>query len=573
MLEQMRKSSQSLLIYVLFGIVIAVFIISFGPQSRGVSCDGPGSGADHYAAKVAGDTVSTSDFRYGFLFLGGAQYPAQMAKQQRLKEMVMDKLIERELLAQEAYRLGYVVSDEEVEDLIAESKMIGLGYPRAINRVQKDGKFNYESFKNFVQYELSLTPKSFIDEQKREILASRVRDLMRAGVKVSLDEVKADFERKGRQVNLEYVRFSNRKYEPAVVISDAELTDYAAKNEAKLREAYEQKKFMYEKVPKELKLRQILIKTPTGAGADPARAQRKADQLAAKLKGGEPFAKLATETNDDPAAKARAGEIGWKRKGALGLETADDDKLFAAKTGEVVGPVKTKDGWLLLVSEGTREGDLTFDKVKLELADEKVRQERASALAKTDAQAALAKARAADGKSLKELFPATSDKGEDKKAEDKKDDKKADKVLAKAGAAPADAPSAEETGLFARRAGRDGSIIEGLGVSNALANAAFTLKSAAPVAGPFEIAGSWVIVRLKERKEPDLAEFDKKKLELQRDAELTKWMEVLTDWSHDRCVEARNAKRIVINRDVLRYEDSSDPPPYEPCMPRRMFGG
>ena len=35
MLEQMRKSSQSLLIIVLFGIVIAVFIINFGPQSQG----------------------------------------------------------------------------------------------------------------------------------------------------------------------------------------------------------------------------------------------------------------------------------------------------------------------------------------------------------------------------------------------------------------------------------------------------------------------------------------------------------------------------------------------------------
>ena len=33
------------------------------------------------------------------------------------------------------------------------------------------------------------------------------------------------------------------------------------------------------------------------------------------------FAKVAKEVNDDAAAKARAGEIGWKRKGALGLET------------------------------------------------------------------------------------------------------------------------------------------------------------------------------------------------------------------------------------------------------------
>ena len=70
-----------------------------------------------------------------------------------------------------------------------------------------------------------------------------------------------------------------------------------------------------------------------------------------------------------------------------------------------------------------------------------------------------------------------------------------------------------------------------------------------------------------------MAEYEKKKLDLQRDAELNKWMEVLTDWSHERCIEARDAKRIQINRDVLRYEDSAEPPPYEPCMPRRLFGG
>src|SRR6266404_10007625 len=113
MLEQMRKSSQSLLIYVLFGIVIAVFIINFGPQSKG-GCDGPSTDSDQFAARVAGDTISSSAFRYGFLVLGGAQYPPQIAKQQRLKETVMDKLIERELLAQEAERLGYAVTEEEV---------------------------------------------------------------------------------------------------------------------------------------------------------------------------------------------------------------------------------------------------------------------------------------------------------------------------------------------------------------------------------------------------------------------------------------------------------------------------
>ena len=50
-------------------------------------------------------------------------------------------------------------------------------------------------------------------------------------------------------------------------------------------------------------------------------------------------------------------------------------------------------------------------------------------------------------------------------------------------------------------------------------------------------------------------------------------MEVLTDWTHARCVEAKEAKRIQVNPEVLRYEDSSAPPPYEPCLGRNFMGG
>ena len=71
MLEQMRKSSRSLLIYVLFGIVIAVFIINFGPQSQGSTCEQQMGGNDHYAAKVGGETITPNSFRYGFMLLGG----------------------------------------------------------------------------------------------------------------------------------------------------------------------------------------------------------------------------------------------------------------------------------------------------------------------------------------------------------------------------------------------------------------------------------------------------------------------------------------------------------------------
>jgi peptidyl-prolyl cis-trans isomerase D len=560
MLEQMRKSSQSLLIYVLFGIVIAVFIINFGPQSRGGTCESQ-LGNDHYAAKVAGETISTNDFRYGFLVLGGAQYPAQIAKQQRLKETVMDKLIERELLAREAERLGYVVTEDEVEDLISDSKIIGLGYPRTVQRVQKDGKFDYEAFKNFVQFELGVTPKSFIEEQKKELLAARVRDLLRGSVTVSPEEVKAEFLRKNRQVNLEYVRFSGQRYQGEVTSAEAEIADYAKANEAKLRAAYDERKFVYEKMPKELRLRQILIKIPEGASADDQKAaEKKAEAAAARVKKGEPFAKVAAAVSQDPASKGRGGDIGWRAHGATNLPGELEEKLFSAKPGELVGPLKGGGGFYLTQVEGQREGNVPFEKVKLDLAEEKLRQEKAEARAKTDAQAALVKAKATPAKPLKEVYPAPAD--------DKGEARAADKS-----GGDTQAPRAEETGMFSPRSTRDGLVVEGIGASTALAKAAFALTNEAPLAGPFQVAGSWVIVRLKERKDPDLTELEKKKIELLRDAELTKWMEVLTDWTHARCVEAKEAKRIQVNADVLKYEDSGEPPPYEPCLGRRFLGG
>jgi peptidyl-prolyl cis-trans isomerase D len=545
MLEQMRRSSQSLLIYVLFGIVIAVFIINFGPHSGG--CDGgPTVNATADAANVDGRTLSSQDFRYAYLLLGGGQFSPQMARARRLKETIMDKLIERELLAAEAERLGFRISDEEVEDLIGESRMVGLGYEQTVPMVQKDGKFDYEMFRRFVLYQLGMSPRAFIEEQRREMLAARLRLLLRGSVNVSPEEVKTDFLRRGNQVNVEYVRFSTRRYESEIEPTAKEIESYATANEAKLKDLYAQRKFLYEKAPKERKLRQILVKLDPGASPEvEAAAKKKAEGLAARVKKGESFAAVARAASEDARTRARGGDLGWKRQGTTTLGPAVEDKVWAAKDGDLVGPEKAADGFYLVVAEGAREGDLPFDKVKLELAEDQLRQEMARTRAKADATAALAKAKGASGKTLKELFPAPADKD-------------------KGG----DVPQAEETGLFVRR----GAVVEGIGTSPELAKAVFALKKDEPFAGPVEVSGSYLIAKLKERKEPDLAEFDKKKLELIREASLVKGEEVVMEWALKRCQETRAAKRITVNRDLLRYESGPEGAvAYEPCTPPPRF--
>jgi peptidyl-prolyl cis-trans isomerase D len=571
MLEQMRKASQSLVITVLFGIVIAVFIINFGPQSRGSSCEQAMGRNEHHAAEVGTESITTNDFRYGFMLAGGAQIPAKYAKQERLKEMVMDRLIDRELLAAEADRLGFVVTDEEVEDQIADARIIGLGAVHNVPRLQKDGKFNYDAFKSFVQLELGVTPANFIQEQKKEMQAARVRDLLREGVTVSDDEVKTEFLRKNRQINLEYMRFAGRRYEPEVAVTDAEIADYAAKNEAALRKAYDEKKFVYEKVPAQRRVREILIKVPKDAKPEADKAAKaKADALAEKLRkgakaagqaGGKPngkegatFADVARASSDDAATKVHGGDLGWRAKGATGLGAAVEDKVWDAKPGTVVGPLRGDNGYVIVTVEGAREGEVSFDAAKLELAEEKLREERGNARAKTAAEESAAKAKQAPTATLKTTFPPPSD---------------ADEAADKPGAPP----RVEETGLFAARGSREGLLVEGIGVSTPLAKAAFALTPEAPVAGPFDVNGNYIVVRLKERKDPDMGELDKKKLELVREAQLAKGERVVGDWTHARCLEAKQDNKITVYPDALRYEDSTEPPAYEPCSGHRGFGG
>ena len=102
MLEQMRQQSRSLVIYVLFGIVIAVFIINFGPQSPGGCNKGRAVQSSVEGARVKGHLLSRQDYMYGMMMVGAQNIPPQRAKMMRLHESIMDMLIDREIMASEA---------------------------------------------------------------------------------------------------------------------------------------------------------------------------------------------------------------------------------------------------------------------------------------------------------------------------------------------------------------------------------------------------------------------------------------------------------------------------------------
>lgn len=107
-----------------------------------------------------------------------------------------------------------------------------------------------------------------------------------------------------------------------------------------------------------------------------------------------------------------------------------------------------------------------------------------------------------------------------------------------------------------------------IGQAPTLAKAIFALTTEAPVAGPIEELGSFIVVKLKERKQPDLAEFEKNRVGLVEEAARRKGGAVVMEWALRRCREARDAKQIVVNPDMLRYEGGPEGAiSYEPCSP------
>ena len=552
MLEQMRQQSRSLLIYVLFGIVIAVFIINFGPQSPSSCKGGKSVQTSLEGARVKNRLLTRQDFMYGMMMVGAQNIPPQRAKMMRLHETVMDMLIDREIMANEAERAGFRVTDEDVEDFIAESKLIGLGREQRASVFEQDGVFSHENFRKFVQFQLGMTPRSFIEQQRREMLANRMRDSLRAGVAVSPLEVKEDWTRQADQVNVEYLRFPVHRYEYELELRPEEIAKYAAANEEVLKKLYDERKAaLYEKQPKQRHLRQILVKLKSEpTEADETAAQKKADGLAARIRKGEAFAKVAKAASEDERTKGRGGDLGWQRVGGTTLDPAVDAKVTVAKDGELVGPIKTASGHILVLAEATREGTIAFDAARLELAENRLREEKSKAMAKSEADAALAKIKALPDKSLKDLYPAPQEgEGEGAIAKNK-------------------GVSAEETGLFSRR----GSTVAAIGKAPILAKAIFALTKDAPIAGPVEELGSFIVVKLKERKDPDLAEFEKNKVGLIEDAAKRKSGMVVMEWALQRCREARDAKQIEVNADLLRYEGGPEGEiKYEPCSPPQMF--
>ncbi|MFV9644908.1 MAG: SurA N-terminal domain-containing protein [Desulfobacterales bacterium] len=377
MLRLMRDYASSWLIKVILGAIVIVFVFwgvgSFRSQRGG------------RVAIVNGDSITMEEYKEEYNNLieqfrqrFGNRLNDEMIQMLQVENQALNRLIDQKLLLQEAVKLNFRVSDDELAAAI-----------REIKAFQTSGVFDERIYRSSLN-RYGLTPEQFEVSQKWFMLIEKLRSFLLDNIKVSDGEALEWFKWENASVNIDYILFEPGRYkdinpsaeenktffvdhkesyktEPMIKVRFLcfDPADYRAKaiiSDQKIQDYYEahQEEFNTDKT---VEARHILIKVDKDAGQEAVeKGKNKALDILQMAGEDKDFAELARQYSECPS-KDRGGHLGVFKKEAMVKPFAD--KAFSMKAGEISQPVRTRFGWHIIKVEKINEGSIvSFDEAK-----------------------------------------------------------------------------------------------------------------------------------------------------------------------------------------------------------------
>ncbi len=386
MLKQLGRLERTRNIVILgFAVLMAVSLIVFYAPGRNASTLDPSRNTE-VIAKVGSARITVADLariRENYAqMLGGRMSLAQLGGNKRF----LDGLISKEVISQEAERLGLGASNAELADKIRKQFSDASG-----------------QFVGFERYKESVTARygdveKFEEEMRDDIAQEKLRAFVSASVNVSDAAVQEEYTRRNSSFDVSYVAVSADKLAEKIQPSDDELRSYYESHKTDYRYLEPQKKVRYlfidtEKVgstlqiPEEdlkaeyeslkpefkqagVKVQQIVLKV---ARKDlDAPVEQKAKDLIAKLggPGGQvteaAFAEAARGNSEDPATAKNGGFLTNVFKKNPNKPHGLYDRTVDMQPGQISDiPIRYSGNWYIL-----RRGEdvpKTFAEAKPEL--------------------------------------------------------------------------------------------------------------------------------------------------------------------------------------------------------------
>jgi peptidyl-prolyl cis-trans isomerase D len=344
------------------------------------------------------------------------QVAERMLQQQHYPDMVLpylmpraaQALIQREVLLQEANRLGLQLTDADLRRAMQTGPFAQALFP--------NGQFIGEDrYADFVSNYFHTSIQDFESQVKKEIEINRLQAMVTGGITVSDQEVRDAYRDQATKIKFDYAVINGEDLRKQINPTDAELQAFFKQNATRYKDAIgETRKLAYIalnqtdvpggppqvtnqqveqyyqghqkdfQVPEEVKVRHILIKVPDKADAKTdAAAKEKAEALLKQIKGGADFAALAKANSDDPGSKEQGGELGMIQRGVT--VPPFEKAAFSLQPGQISDVIKTQFGYHILKVEEKQTAHLKpLDEVKPQIVATLTRQ------AEADQQAAFA---------------------------------------------------------------------------------------------------------------------------------------------------------------------------------------
>jgi peptidyl-prolyl cis-trans isomerase D len=310
------------------------------------------------------------------------QIAQRMAEQQHLPDTVLpyimpragQALIQREVLLQEANRMGLQVTDADLSRALQTGPFAQALFP--------NGQFiGDDRYADFVENNFHMSTHDFERQVKKEVEINRLETTVTAGISVSDQQIRDAYLQQAVKVKFDYAVIDSNDLRKQINPTDTELQAFFKENSGNYKTAdpetrkiayvafnqsqlpgggaqvtpqeieqyYQQNQKNYQ-VPEEVKVRHILIKVPADADAKTdAAAKQKAEDILKQLKAGANFADLAKKYSEDDGSKAQGGELGFIQRGVTvpAFETA----AFALQPGQLSDVVKTQYGYHIILCE------------------------------------------------------------------------------------------------------------------------------------------------------------------------------------------------------------------------------
>ncbi len=387
---------------ILVYIVIALIALTFAFFGVDAYFRGGGGAADEVAT-VGDSKITVQEFATSLRRAQDrmrAQAQGQQAQQlnayvnsPEFRQAVLDEMIQRRVLLQQASRAGMAVSTEELRSAIASFEAF----------YGDDGNFSIQRYEQLLRAQ-NMTPAQFEHQIEQDILLGRIRNTV-AGTAFMPDKVVERLTRiREQQREVSQLVISPASFRDKAEVTEEEAKQYFEENRSlfriperakveylvltpevaagnvkvsddELKQVYERRITEFQ-TPEERRASHILITVASGASdEEKAAAEAKANTIYQQLRA-EPkrFAELARANSGDPGSAEQGGDLGFFQRGFMVREF--EDAAFALSKGEISAPVKTQFGYhIIRVDEIKAVKTTPFKQVREQLLKE-VQQDR-----------------------------------------------------------------------------------------------------------------------------------------------------------------------------------------------------